>query len=82
MSRCPPCPGSGSQVSSSSPLVSAEEKGRIKCRESFASLMRQEGGACSLGLDAAAWFLSLHYRIRNVGAILGSALSSIRFHLY
>lgn len=56
-----PSLGSGSQLSSGSLLVSAEEKGHIKCREHSASLMRQEGGACSLGLDAAAWFVSLHY---------------------
>lgn len=34
-SHCPPCPGLGSQVSSSSPLVSVEEKGRIKCRNAL-----------------------------------------------
>lgn len=82
VSCCPACPGSGSQVSSSSLLAWPEEKGRIKCRESSASLMRHEGGACSLSLDAAASFLSLHYRIRSAGAILGSALSGISFHLY
>lgn len=72
----------GFQVSAGSRLVSVEERARIKCRERSASLMRQEGGTRCLGLDMAASVLSLCYRTRSAGAILGSALLSICFHLY